>query len=206
MDVEPPTTPGQPAVTGPGTYAAVMDTTYTWSNVAPGNHTFSVQLVNNDHTPLATPVVATIAVSVPSSTTEPYIQLLAVQVMPASSPTATSSPGQTGSVSDVMVSIEVENLTLVPPTTGNVAGQGHIQYSLDPLPTPSPTATGAPAETVSPTVSPSPSPTNVYQSSDTLYTWAGVTSGEHVFRVELVNNDNTPLSPPVAAEAMITLP
>jgi hypothetical protein len=64
MDVDAPTTPGQPAVTAPGTYAATIATTYVWHNVAPGTHTFSVELANNDHTPLATPVVAKITVTV----------------------------------------------------------------------------------------------------------------------------------------------
>lgn len=67
IDVDAPTTPGQPAVTAPGTYAESSETSYTWTNVTAGTHTFSTQLVNNDHTPLATPVVATITVNVSSS-------------------------------------------------------------------------------------------------------------------------------------------
>ena len=58
MDVLPPTTAGQPAVTAQGTYAATAATSYTWTNVTPGIHTFYVELINNDHTPLSTPVVA----------------------------------------------------------------------------------------------------------------------------------------------------
>jgi len=58
LDVYPPTTPGQPSVTAPGTYYATTALFYTWNNVAAGNHTFYVQLVNSDHTPLNPPVVA----------------------------------------------------------------------------------------------------------------------------------------------------
>ena len=64
MDVAAPTTPGTATVTAQGTYAATIATTYTWKNVAPGTHTFSVELANNDHTPLNPPVVAKITVTV----------------------------------------------------------------------------------------------------------------------------------------------
>ncbi len=59
-----PTTPGQPAVSAQGTYHASATTTYTWPDVPPGEHTFAVQLVNNDHTPLDPPVVAEVTVTV----------------------------------------------------------------------------------------------------------------------------------------------
>ena len=59
-----PTTAGQPAVSPEGTYHAEATTSYTWPDVAPGEHTFGVQLVNNDHTPLEPPVVAAVTVTV----------------------------------------------------------------------------------------------------------------------------------------------
>jgi hypothetical protein len=62
MDVTPPTAAGQPAVTAQGTYASTASTAYTWENVPPGIHTFSVELVNNDHTPLDKPVVIQVQV------------------------------------------------------------------------------------------------------------------------------------------------
>lgn len=65
MDVDQiPTTPGQPAVSAQGTYHASATTSYTWTDVAPGEHTFAVQLVNNNHTPLDPPVVAEVTVTV----------------------------------------------------------------------------------------------------------------------------------------------
>lgn len=65
LDVTPPITPGQPAVTAAGTYAPTASTSYTWPNVAEGTHIFWVELVNNDHTPLNPPVdaMATVVVA-----------------------------------------------------------------------------------------------------------------------------------------------
>lgn len=40
----------------------------TWQSVAAGTHTFSVELINNDHTPLSPPVVAKVVVVVSTAT------------------------------------------------------------------------------------------------------------------------------------------
>lgn len=58
LDVEPPTEPGKPAVTAPGTYVDTSELTYYWLDIGTGPHTFWVELVNNDHTPLSPPVIA----------------------------------------------------------------------------------------------------------------------------------------------------
>ena len=70
LDVDAPTTPGKPAIPPSGVWAHVATTSYTFTNVAPGTHTISVELVNNDHTPLEPPVVKriTVNVSAPSPT------------------------------------------------------------------------------------------------------------------------------------------
>jgi len=52
MDVAVPKTPDKPAVTASGTFAPTANTSFTWKDVAPGSHNFTVQLVHNDHTPL----------------------------------------------------------------------------------------------------------------------------------------------------------
>ena len=52
MDTPVPTTPGKPALSAPGTYAPTANTSFTWKNVTTGMHNFSVELVNNDHTPV----------------------------------------------------------------------------------------------------------------------------------------------------------
>jgi hypothetical protein len=56
-DVVPPATGGIPALTLPGTYAISHNTSHEWHGIAPGTHTFAVQLVNNDDTPLDPPVL-----------------------------------------------------------------------------------------------------------------------------------------------------
>lgn len=60
LDVAAPTAAGQPAVPPSGVWAHVSGTTYTFPNVAAGTHTISVQLVNNNHTPVVPLVVVTI--------------------------------------------------------------------------------------------------------------------------------------------------
>ena len=64
LDVAAPTTPGQPAIPVSGVWAHISGTTYTFTNVAAGTHTISVELVNNNHTPLNPPVVAIVAITV----------------------------------------------------------------------------------------------------------------------------------------------
>ena len=64
IDMAAPVTPGQPA-TGPDTvFATSALESYTWQAVKAGVHTFFIELVNNDDTPLSPPVVANISVTV----------------------------------------------------------------------------------------------------------------------------------------------
>ena len=42
-------------------------------------------------------------------------------------------------------------------------------------------------------------------STETSYTWNNVGAGEHVFWVQLVNNDNTPLEPQAAVRVYVTV-
>ena len=62
-DVVPPVVQGQPALTVPGSYAISSSDVYTWSGVQPGTHTFSVQLVNPDDSPLDPPAIDAIDVT-----------------------------------------------------------------------------------------------------------------------------------------------
>ncbi len=77
----PPTTAGQPATTAAGSYFETAATSYTWTNLPAGVHTFAVQLVNNDGTPLNPAVVKT----------EP-VPLLVPTPSPSASPSATPTP------------------------------------------------------------------------------------------------------------------
>ena len=82
LDMEIPTTPGKPAVTAPGTYKATPGSGVVWENVPAGTHTFGVQLVNSDHTPLDPPVTAKVTVTVAAT----------AAVTPAPAPPVPSSP------------------------------------------------------------------------------------------------------------------
>ncbi len=64
LDASAPLKLRTPATTAPGTYAATAETSYTWPYVSPGQHTFTVQLANNDNTPLDQPVTVRANVTV----------------------------------------------------------------------------------------------------------------------------------------------
>jgi plastocyanin len=64
MDATIPTVPGKPALSAPGKFVPTINKSFTWYNVASGMHNFSVQLVNNDHTPLIPLVTDQINVNV----------------------------------------------------------------------------------------------------------------------------------------------
>jgi hypothetical protein len=63
MDVPPRTGPGVAAKTLPGTFQISYQTSCTWYNVSPGTHTFPVELVNDDNTPLEPPVIDAVDVT-----------------------------------------------------------------------------------------------------------------------------------------------
>ncbi|MBE0481504.1 MAG: PQQ-binding-like beta-propeller repeat protein [Dehalococcoidia bacterium] len=67
LNVEPPTLLGEPAIPEQGTWFATHQNSYTLRNLPPGTHTIHAQLVNNNHTPLASPVVSTITITVGGS-------------------------------------------------------------------------------------------------------------------------------------------
>ncbi len=62
-DVVPPVARGIPAYTAPGTFASTTVDSYTWPGVPPGTHTFAVQMVKADDTPLEPPVLDAVDVT-----------------------------------------------------------------------------------------------------------------------------------------------
>lgn len=62
-DVAPPAAPGGSALTAPGTCIASAETRHSWEEVSPGTHTFAVQLVNADDTPLDPPALDAVDVT-----------------------------------------------------------------------------------------------------------------------------------------------
>ncbi len=94
---------------------------------------------------------------------------------------------------DVTVSTIVSNFNLVDKTgQANNAGEGHIIYYLDVTP---PRLPGNSALTSGGTCA---------ASAALSYTWHNVGVGYHRFFVELVNNDNTPLTPAITTGVYVT--
>jgi hypothetical protein len=85
-----------------------------------------------------------------------------------------------------VVAVSISNFNLVDKIgQANVPGEGHLTYYAD---VSIPTTSGEPALTA----------TGTYAvSASTSYTWTVLLPGKHTVGVQLVNNDNTPLSPPV---------
>jgi hypothetical protein len=180
MDVDPPTTAGKTALTDPGTYAASSNTSYTWNDVYSGTQKFSVQLVNNDNTPLSPAATASASLLVIPEIGPP----LAVIVSPRTNALIKGS--------SITISTQVTNFNLADKIgQPNTAREGHLIFYMDVEP---PTVQG---QTVNPTGS--------VATVNTSYQWQNVTAGLHTFAIQVVNNDNTSLSPPVVASIVVTV-
>ncbi len=165
FDVKAPATPGQPATTAPGTFAATTSTSHTWNIVARGIHLLSVELVNNDHTSLDPPVVTSVAVD---AEILPQLEIREPRAgfkMPAG---------------DIVVVVNAAN-----------ASKYQFIYYQDVNP---PLNPGEPAVTAEGTYA---------VSGETSYTWSAVPDDYHLFAVQVVNNDLTPLEPPVIASVSL---
>lgn len=176
LDVAAPTTPGVPAVPTSGTWAHVSGLTYTFPNVGQGTHTISVQLVNNDHTPVVPAAMDTITINVTSAP---------AAAEPAPTVTITS-PGNGASLpqGNITVTAAVANFNVVDKQgQANVPGEGHLHFYLD---VSAPTVPGVPAVPTSGTWA---------HVSGTTYTFLNVGPGTHTISVQLVNNDHTPVVP-----------
>jgi len=64
LDAVVPTNASAPAIPETGGYVVSTNTSYTWENVTAGAHNLSVQVVNNDHTPIIPLVFDTVNVTV----------------------------------------------------------------------------------------------------------------------------------------------
>jgi len=169
LDVDAPTTQGQPAIPPAGaTWATISGNTYTFKNVPAGTHTISVELVNNDHTPLNPPVVQKISVTVD---TNPRIKI------------STPSNGSVKKAGSITITANVSNFNVVDKQgQPAVAGEGHLHFYMDVQPPTDPTKPAIPTSGVWAHV------------SGTSYTFDNVPVGLHTFYVQLVNNDHTPLA------------
>jgi plastocyanin len=121
MDVSPiPTDPTKLAIptNASAAWAHVSGNTYTFTNVPPGMHTFTVQLVNNDHTPVQPSAIAIVMVTVAGpTTTNPTTTL------PTAIPTSTTMPsgsGQTVQLSLIAKNIAFDKSVLAVPAGATV--------------------------------------------------------------------------------------
>lgn len=105
---------GQPAQ---GSYATDAKT-FTFSGLSAGRHVLTAELVNNDHSSLYPPIVATRTITVAGPT------------IAAIAPTPGASVGNGSSV-DFRVDVSGFQLVGVGTATGKQAGQGHIHYLVD---------------------------------------------------------------------------
>jgi hypothetical protein len=179
LDAAVPTYYEHSAISKAGTYAISSETSHTWKGVTPGEHRFSAQLVDGNDSPLPSPVVDTVVVTVGAPEGLPQI----TQVDP--------SDGSSLPPGNILVSLGVENFIVSRADMGvvNRIGEGHLIFYMDEDP---PTDQGAPATTDTSIVS-----------TDLSRLWKGVTEGKHTFSVQLVNNDDTPLETPVVATVII---
>jgi hypothetical protein len=199
-DVIPPVTPGEPAYSAPGTYVVrqQIGEANIWKNVPAGSHIFSAQLVTTDNnTPLNPPVIAQSIITVPPAESKtPEIRIMSVQLSwlgPEFLNEFTESPVPP---LQVEVNTSVENIKLNDDKIGksNVPGEGHIIYYLDVEP---PTSPGQSATT---------NPGTYEATTNDFHIWENVSTTTHTFSIQLVNNDDTPLDPPVIAQITTTLP
>jgi plastocyanin len=69
LDAVVPTNASAPAIPETGGYVISTNLSHVWENVTPGEHNLSVQLVNNDHTPLIPLVFETVNITVDGNAT-----------------------------------------------------------------------------------------------------------------------------------------
>jgi plastocyanin len=112
-----PQTPGKPAIPDENVrWAHVSGTSYTFTNVTGGMHSITVQLVNNDHTPLIPLVFQVITVNVAGSMTPPATTMPPMTTMPpgTTTPAVTTMPPTiptpSGGGNTVQVTLTAQNI------------------------------------------------------------------------------------------------
>ncbi len=130
MDVSQiPIEPGTPAITTEGTSPPTVNTSYTWENVMPGNHTFSVQLVNNDNTPLNPSVADSVEVFVQPATTTAATNVTTTATTAANTTATTATPTTTATGTSSSASYTVKTGSNSKLGTFLVDGTGRTLYN-----------------------------------------------------------------------------
>ncbi len=190
MDVDIPTTAGEPAIPKFGNHAATTALTYTWKNVPVGTRQFAVQLTRNDHSPFQPPVIDSIILTVVPRSTGPAVFAAYDPIVgDTSDPYFIYNP----IAKEVTVAVNTRNFQI----SGNIgmanqSGQGHYIYYMD---------VDVPTDPTKPAIT---DPGTYQVTTADYYIWKNVEPGFHSFYVQLVNNDNTPLNPPAIFKAVIS--
>jgi len=165
LDAPIPTNESEPAIPPTGGYVVSANLTHTWENVTPGEHNLSVQLVNNDHTPLSPLVFETVNVTVEENVTP--------------TPTVNVTPTPTVNVTPT------PTVNVTPTPTVNVTPTPMVNV------TPTPTVNVTPTPTVNvtptPTVNVTPTPTPVVNITELIVAELADEENLTTF-VEVVNN------------------
>lgn len=147
----------------------------------------SAQVPASPSTPLAT----TTAAPSPSTAVQASVTPSAPSEGPALSITQPVANTYVVGTTDVTVKVKVTGFSLVDKSgEANVPGQGHIIYSIR-EDSPGPPLVTTPDASAS--------------SAATSYTWTGLIESQYTFSAELVNNDNTPLSPAVVVTVTVNV-
>ncbi len=201
MDVNPPTIPGVTALTAEGTYVldSSLDVPIRWDDVKPGEHTFSAQYVNAvDNTPFSPAIVVQchLTIPAPGAATPEFTGMTCIVILP--NPSSIEAVPQSITPLQVQITTTVHNFRLNNGHIGrtNTDGEGHLIYYLDSMPL---SESGKPAD-----ISIGSGLMNV--TTNNFLEWYQIQSGIHTFYIQMVNNDNTPLEPPVIAWFKIEIP
>ncbi len=163
--------------------------------------------------PVATTTATVTVTTTPMATATPTVQATASPgptATPAPTATATPAPGAVPSLEmvtpkpgaplpagDLKVEVRVSNFNVVNKLgQANMPGEGHVHFFLLKPGDSVPTTPGQPAVTAAGTY---------HAEATTSYTWPNVQAGTYKVAVELVNNDHTPLTPPVVAEVQVRI-
>jgi hypothetical protein len=235
LDVDPiPIEKGKPAILPSPTPAGykgkiyIGDTStvaqiqgYIWQNIPNGIHTIGVQLVNNDNTPLDPPMWDKASITIngpypsgtptyPPPSTKPVVvrpPLTGPPTVPGGKLLIAPKEGTEIFSNTLQIQLDYANFYIMARTRPNAVGEGHINFYMDVEPIP--TEKGKPA------ILPSPTPAGykgkLYIGDTSTveqiqgYIWRNIPNGKHTIAVQLVNNDNTPLDPPMWDKATITI-
>jgi hypothetical protein len=134
MDASVPTYYSHSAIGLAGAYAVSSQTSHTWEGVTPGEHTFSVQLVDRDSTPLPAPVTDSVTITVGAPAGDPQLSITNL------------ADGDSLPPGNILISAAVSSFLISREDMGvvNRTGEGHFIYYIDEVP---PTDAGVPATT-----------------------------------------------------------